>query len=206
MTDATPRAIVVLAHPRRGSLNHALAASAVEAFRARGIPVDFHDLYAEHFDPILREAEAYTAGESAPLVLDTTDRLLREHRKQLSEASFLVVVHPNWWGMPPAILTGWLDRTFVPGVAYELPTAGGIPIPMLPLRRLVILNTSDTAEERELAWFGDPLDTIWRRGVAPFVGSPVVERRVFRVVADSTAAQRAGWLRDVAELVAALPE
>jgi len=38
---------------------------------------------------------------------------------KFSEASGIVIVHPNWWGQPPAILKGWVDRVLRPGVAYE---------------------------------------------------------------------------------------
>jgi putative NADPH-quinone reductase len=200
MTNA-PQALVVLAHPRPGSLNHALAAAAVEALESRGVPVRSHDLYAEGFDPVLGAEEAYTSGSDALTVADAGDPLTRKHRREIVEASVLVVVHPNWWGKPPAMMAGWMDRVFVPGVAYALDQAAGLPTPMLSLRTLVVLNTSDTPADRETSDFGDPLDAMWRRCLAPFVGSPVVERRVFRVVADADATERATWLAEVANLL-----
>jgi NAD(P)H dehydrogenase (quinone) len=159
--------------------------------------VHFHDLYAEGFDPVLTAEEAYTSGARAEeFVAAEPDPLVRRHREQLREAGGLVAVPPNWWGQPPAILGGWLDRILVPGVAYRL-DAGGAPEPLLSLRRLLVVNTSDTPEDRERTLFGDPLDAIWRRCLAPYLGEPDVRRLVLRVVADADQRQRTAWLDDV---------
>jgi NAD(P)H dehydrogenase (quinone) len=193
------RALVVLAHPRPGSLNHAVADRAARALREAGMHVDLHDLQAEGFDPVLRPEEAWTAGASAADLLDrTADPLVRRHRELVARADVLVAVHPNWWGKPPAVMAGWLDRVLVPGVAYALDDPGGLPRPLLALRGLLVVNTSDTPADRETEQYGDPLDAIWRRCLAPYLGGPVVERLVLRVVADADADQRAAWLAEVA--------
>jgi putative NADPH-quinone reductase len=191
--------LLLLAHPRPGSFNHAVAARVAGVLRDAGAVVHLHDLYAEGFDPLARPAETHTSGPAAAAVRDASDDpLLRLHRERLGTADALVAVHPNWWGKPPAILSGWLDRVLVPGVAYALDDAGGPPTPLIALRRLLVVNTSDTTAEREATEFGDPLDLIWRRCVAPYVGSPETERLVLRVVSDADDVQRATWLDEVA--------
>jgi len=194
----TAPVVVLLAHPRPGSLNHALAERVVDTLTRVGRAVRFHDLYAERFDPVLTAEEAYTSGTRAEEFLAAEpDPLVRQHRDELRDAAGLVAIHPNWWGKPPAILSGWLDRILVPGVAYRLDDAGGAPESLLTLRQLLVVNTSDTTEERERTLFGDPLDAIWRRCLAPYLGEPEVTRLVLRVVADAGADRRDSWLRDV---------
>lgn len=199
MTAASARPVVVLlAHPRPGSFNHALADRVRVALAAAGRPVRFHDLYAEGFDPVLTAEEAHTSGSRAEDFLAAEpDPLVRRHREELRDAAGLVAIHPNWWGKPPAILSGWLDRILVPGVAYRLDDAGGAPESLLTLEHLFVVNTSDTTEDRERTLFGDPLDAIWRRCLAPYLGEPDVTRLVLRVVADADADRRTGWLDDV---------
>ena len=51
------RISVILAHPRPGSFNHAIAKTSVQTLMQNGHQVAFHDLYLESFDPILRSAE-----------------------------------------------------------------------------------------------------------------------------------------------------
>ncbi|WP_237706877.1 NAD(P)H-dependent oxidoreductase [Kribbella flavida] len=192
--------LVLVAHPREGSFNHALTQRMVATLERRGLDVTVHDLYAEGFDPVLRAEEAYTSGQSAEQVLAASnDPLLAVHRRDLNAASALVVVHPNWWGKPPAILAGWMDRVLVPGVAYRLDEAGGEPTSLLSLREVLVINTSDTTRHRETELFGDPLESIWLRCLPPYLGGPRVERIVLRVVAEADAAERARWLDDAAD-------
>ena len=121
-------------------------------------------------------------------------------------ADGIVVVHPNWWGQPPAILKGWIDRVVRPGVAYtfeEGDSGEGVPVGLLRARTAVVLNTSNTPPGREQDVFGDPLEVIWRRCVFDLCGVRDVRRRTFGVVVTSTAEERARWLGEVEELVAA---
>lgn len=68
---------------------------------------------------------AHTDGRSFNAALAATVRqaqlptVIAQHCQELAQAQSLVVVHPNWWGMPPGILVGWLDQVLRPGVAYE---------------------------------------------------------------------------------------
>ncbi len=196
--------VVLVAHPRPESFNHAIAARAVGALRDAGHQVHAHDLYAERFDPVLRPEECFTTGSSIEaLMAAADDPLVRLHRRRIASADGLVVVHPNWWGKPPAILAGWLDRVLVPGVAYRLADATARPEGLLALGTAVVVNTSDTLADRERDDLGDPLDAIWRRCVLPYCGAGRVERLVIGPVTESTAAERQVWLEAIDALVLA---
>ncbi len=187
----------ILANPKPDSFCHAIAAVVHAELRRLGHRVVAHDLYHEGFDPVLRADEAYTHGDGAGDVLRKTgDPLVLRHRQDIAAAEGLVVVHPNWWGKPPAILAGWLDRVLVPGVAYSLTTGEGAPEGLLTLGTCLVLNTSDTPAAREAAVLGDPLDLIWRNCVLPYCGVQRTARHVFRPVAGSNPQQRAAWLED----------
>jgi NAD(P)H dehydrogenase (quinone) len=190
---------LIIGHPRRTSFCHGIAATVAARVTASGREVAVHDLYAEQFDPILTAADADTVT-AAP---SPADPLLQAHRDELREADGLVVVHPNWWGKPPAVISGWIDRVFVPGVAYKLAIADGAPLPLLRLSWAVIINTGDTPLDRERTEFGDPLDQIWRRCLLPYCGVPAtgIHRRLLGPVAGSTPEQRARWLTEIDDLV-----
>ncbi|MFE2109060.1 NAD(P)H-dependent oxidoreductase [Kitasatospora sp. NPDC059463] len=191
---------VYLAHPRPGSFNHALFGAVVDELRARGAEAVPHDLYAEGFSPLLTAEETGTVAASGT----AGDERLALHRAEVATLDALVLVHPNWWGMPPAVLTGWVQRVLVPGVAYKLGTADGEPVGLLRAGRALVLNTSDTPAAREREEFGDPLERIWAACVLPYVGVADVRRRVFRTVTDSSDAERAQWLRQARQDAAAL--
>lgn len=191
-----PSALVIASHPRPGSFSHALAAAVADGLRSAGLDVVAHDLDAEGFDPRLTADEADTSRPPAA-AFDTGDALVRQHRRELAGASVLAVVHPNWWGKPPAMMAGWIDRVLIPGVAYALDDPAGVPTSLLALDALFVVNTSDTAPEREAALFGDPLERIWGRCIASYLGEPRVERRVLRTVTDSSEDARRAWLADI---------
>ncbi|UYQ65310.1 NAD(P)H-dependent oxidoreductase [Streptomyces peucetius] len=190
-----------ISHTRvRGSFNHAVFDAVVDELRERGCEVLAHDLCAEGFSPGPAADETETVREAQ----DAHDPQLARHRAEVATLDALVFVHPNWWGMPPAVLTGWVQRVMVPGVAYKLGTAAGEPAGLLRAGRALVLNTSDTPADREHGEFGDPLQRIWSACVLPYLGVVDVRRVVFRTVTDSTDGQRAGWLRQARREAAAL--
>lgn len=189
------RVLIVLAHPDPASFNHALAGAVADALERVGHSVSLRDLYAEGFDPVLPAGEIPSECE---LPGD-----LASWCEDLSLADGIVIVHPNWWGSPPAILKGWIDRVIRPGVAYRFVEGDGgegVPEGLLVARAALVLNTANTTVERELAVFGDPLDRIWRDCVFGLCGVSDVTRRTFSVVVTSTQDERGAWLDEARDL------
>ena len=122
----------------------------------------------------------------------------------ISEKKGIIIVHPNWWGQPPAILKGWIDRVIRPGIAYEFlegDSGEGTPKGLLRAKAAIVLNTSNTEPEREKGVFGDPLETIWKNCVFGLCGVHVFYRRAFSVVITATEAQRRQWLDEVEAMI-----
>ena len=188
---------VILGHPSPGSFNHAIAAQVVETLKARGHEVFLHDLYRENFDPVLPGTEIAPEAPLPPLI--------KRHCDEIAADDGIVIIHPNWWGQPPAILKGWVDRVLRPGVAYQFlegDQGEGVPVGLLKAHTALLFNTSNTPAERELELFGDPLETLWNKCILPFCGVKKTFRRMFGVVVVSTPDQRKGWLREVEEITA----
>jgi NAD(P)H dehydrogenase (quinone) len=188
--------LLILAHPARGSFNHAIATTAAATLERNGHRVISHDLYAENFDPLLPGEEIPAEGLAAPVI--------RQHCEELAQADDLIIVHPNWWGQPPAILKGWVDRVFRPEVAYKFlegDLGDGIPVGLLKAETALIFNTSNTYPEREREVFGDPLETLWQKCILSFCGIRQVLRKNFAVIVTSTFEERQNWLKEVENLV-----
>lgn len=187
---------VILGHPYKNSFNHAIAETAVNALNTLGHSVMFHDLYQENFNPILTDDE---------LVSDVSqDTLVLKHQMEIKEADGIIVIHPNWWGQPPAIIKGWVDRVLREGIAYSFSandSGGGLPTGLLKAKIGLVFNTSNTPQSREDAVFGDPLQRIWKDCIFAFCGVTAFDRRMFRVIADSTIEDRTTWLTEVQETV-----
>ena len=190
---------IILCHPSPGSFNHAIAERATLALTKLGHEIAFHDLYQEHFAPVLPDSEI--ARDSM------LPGFVSSHCREIALADGIVVVHPNWWGQPPAVLKGWIDRVIRPGVAYEfLEDDGGEGVPrgLLRARGAVVFNTANTPREREVAVFGDPLELIWKNCVFGLCGVKEFYRRTFEVVVTSTPEERAQWLDEVENMLAGI--
>ena len=190
------KALVILGHPRPGSLNHAMADAVREELAGLGGSVRYHDLYAERFDPVLPAREI---PKDAKVPAD-----IRTHCEQLADADLIVVVHPNWWGQPPALLKGWVDRVVRPGVAYafrEGDLGEGVPMGLLKAQAAIVFNTSNTPPSRELEAFGDPLEALWWNCVFRLCGVKRFRRKTYGVVVTSSAEMRMSWIQDARQIV-----
>jgi NAD(P)H dehydrogenase (quinone) len=188
--------LVILAHPDQNSFNYAIAETAISRIRMNGHRVIFHDLYAEKFDSILPGPEI---PSDAPLPDE-----IKTHCNNLKRADGIIIVHPNWWGGPPAILKGWVDRVIRPGVAYKFldgDNGEGVPIGLLKARSVIVFNTANTPEQREREVFGDPLQLIWKNCIFDLCGVPDFHREMFRVIITSTEEMRKKWLKEVEDIV-----
>ena len=188
--------VVIVAHPNMISFNRAIADASAKILRRNGHNVIFHDLYEEGFDPVLPGAEI---PRDAYLQTD-----IEVYCAEVASAEGFVIIHPNWWGQPPAILKGWIDRVFRPGVAYEFKegdSGEGIPIGLLRAKTAIIFNTSNTPNEREMEVFGDPLETLWKDCIFGLCGVENFYRKMFGIVVTSTPGERREWLHHVEETV-----
>lgn len=189
-------ASVILAHPYDKSFNHAIFNTIIKTLQLNHIKVYSHDLYKESFNPVLSKEEL---GKKP-----TKDRKTKKYTKELIESDLLVFVHPNWWGQPPAILTGYIDSVIRPPHAYDFnenDSGGGIPTGKLVNKIGIVFNTSNTEEERENNYFHDPLQYIWEKCVFGFCGITKTHRKMFRIVSDSSDHERTEWLKDVEKTI-----
>jgi NAD(P)H dehydrogenase (quinone) len=187
---------VILGHPGPGSFNHAIADAVVASLKVNNHEVRFHDLYAERFDPLLLPLEMPKRARLHPLV--------QQHCDELAQADGIVIIHPNWWGQPPAIMKGWIDRVIRPGVAYEFKEGDGgegIPCGLLKAKTAIVFNTSNTPNDREQAVFGDPLELIWKNCIFDLCGVSDFYRRTFNVIVTSTEKERHAWLAEVSGII-----
>ena len=183
----------LLSNPRPASLCETIALRAREGLESAGNEVLFHDLYEEGFDPVLDSAELARGFSLDPLV--------QTHCRQLSEVGGLIVLHPLWWGGPPAMLKGWIDRVLRQGIGYDL--EGGefsdkSWTPLLLGKKALVLVTSDedstgTLSRAEAAWKEDILGKCGMDCDCRILGG--LRRR--------SASEKAAWMEDLDSALAA---
>jgi len=182
---------LVYCHPDPNSFSASVAGRVESAFSDLGIVHTMVDLYREGFEPTMPPDEFSRKF--------SFDAKVQRHVGLIEEATHLAIVHPDWWGTPPALLKGWVDRVFRPGIAYEF--EGGEftqkrSSPLLGGTRAIVFATSNDEETDAVP----VIEPFWRNlfqysGIAPY--SVHVLQRLHSL--DSAA--RVSWLASISEKI-----
>ena len=166
------RILVVHAHPVETSFNRALYNAALDALKEKGHEVDALNLYEDGFQAVMsrEEREHYhdVPGNLTPAVKPYVDRLVA--------ADAIVFIHPVWNYGYPAILKGFLDRIFLPGVSFVLVGGNGVDtgtlVPNLKKKKIAYVTTY--GGDRWRTWLmGDPPRRLARRWAWATFGTPL---------------------------------
>ncbi|MFC1775025.1 NAD(P)H-dependent oxidoreductase [Nanoarchaeota archaeon] len=180
--------LIVLGHPRKKSFCNALSEEYEKGAKEAGASVKRLDLTKLKFDPILR--------------LDGKQELekdLIKSQKLIKWADHVVLVYPTWWFTYPALLKGWIDRTFMPDFAYRFHKSG-LWDKLLKGRSARLIVTMDAPPLMYRFLFKAPGHNSIKKGTLEFCGVKPV--RIFNVgsVKRSTEEKRLKWLSKAKEL------
>ncbi len=143
------RVLVVHSHPVETSFGRALFLQTVESLRAAGHEVDACDLYTEGFDPVMSRHDRLTYHE-----YPANTELVKPYIERLQRAEALVICTPVWNFGFPAMLKGYFDRVWVPGVTFEL-VNGKVESRLRHIRKIGAVMTYGATRFRAFA-AGDP--------------------------------------------------
>ncbi len=152
---------MIYCHPQPSSFSAVLREAAKEALRSAGHTIEVRDLYAEGFEPAL-------SGDARGRYYDQSlnQSGVESHVGSLRAAEALILVYPTWWFGMPAMLKGWLDRVWLPGVAFQLGGRGVLQPKLTNIRRIGVVTTYGSPTW--LLWLaGWPDRRLVRRGLRP---------------------------------------
>lgn len=183
--------LLVLGHPSPQSLSDALAHAYAEGLSAAGANVEFLVLRDLEFDAHLR---ARFSGEQ-PLEPD-----LLHAQRQFERAGHVAWFFPTWWGAPPALVKGFVDRTFLPGWAFAPRKGKALPKTLLSGRSSRVVTTMDSPNFWYWLWQRSAVHAAFVNATLRYVGfGPVHSTTLFRQRTRSPE-QRAAWLRKLQRL------
>lgn len=121
-----------------------------------------HDLYREGFNPVLSTEEWHG-------YLDKTDQIIARHPDHVADlqwAEGIVVIYPTWYYGPPAMLKGWLERVWLPGITFEVSDGKQRrPKPKMSHIRLFVGITTSGSPWWWIKLIRDPGRSLWTRGL-----------------------------------------
>jgi len=177
--------LVIIGHPRAGSLCHALAEQYIRGATEAGAKLHRLDV---------RELEFSRDVESRTMQLQETEPDIDRARRLLGWAQHVVFVYPTWWGTMPALLKGFLDRVLLPGFAFRHAENAFGYEGLLKGRSAHVITTMDTPPLVYRLVYRSPGYHAMRRATLCFCGISPVRITPFGSVLESDAAERGRWL------------
>ncbi|QWU16101.1 NAD(P)H dehydrogenase (quinone) [Paenibacillus sophorae] len=158
--------LIVYAHPNRESLNGAFLEAVKQGIRqnASSGGLQVLDLYEESFDPSLVYNKERRRRDMHK------DPELEKYREQIRWADQLVYIYPIYWGRPPAILLGYIDRMFASNFAYRDRPNRIYPEGLLKGKSAVCISTMKGPAHYPLLTLNNAHKVLMKRGLFHFVG------------------------------------
>ncbi|HEV7276234.1 MAG TPA: NAD(P)H-dependent oxidoreductase [Devosiaceae bacterium] len=160
------RVLVVHAHPVETSFSRSLYSAALETLSSNGHEVDALNLYDEGFEAVMSREERLLYHE----VPENLTPAIKPYVDRLRAAEAIVFIHPVWNYGYPAILKGFFDRVFVPGVSFVIEE--GKLRPILRNIRKAVFITSYGGDRFRTMIMGDPPRRLARRWAWATFGTP----------------------------------
>jgi NAD(P)H dehydrogenase (quinone) len=161
------RALILYANPSSKSFGAALHRRVIEALHSRQHDVDDCDLYAEEFNPVMSQRERENYHDT------TANRLeIEPLAARLVAAQGLVLVYPVWNEGFPAIMKGFFDRVFIPGVSFKMSADGAVTPNLQKLAKLAAVCTYG-AGRMSTFLLGDPPRRVVKRLVRAMPGHSI---------------------------------
>jgi NAD(P)H dehydrogenase (quinone) len=155
------RVLVVYCHPNETSFASTLHQTVLKALRSRGHDVTDLDLYADDFRPVMSREERKDYEDPAQY-----RETVKKYALQLAETEAIVAVYPTWWYGLPAMLKGYFDRVWAPGIAFDMGADGAIQTDRLAnIRKLGVVTTYGSPWWMIRVYMGDPERKLWGRAI-----------------------------------------
>jgi NAD(P)H dehydrogenase (quinone) len=159
------KVLIIYTHPNHQSLSYAFFQEVIRGCEKNPSIQDVQilDLYKEQFNPILEFNENKRRRDMH------IDPVLSKYREQLTWADKIVLVYPIWWGRPPAMLLGYIDKMFASGFAYK-DHGGLLPEGLLKGKSVVCISVMKGPTLYPLYWLNNAHKVLMRKALFQYVG------------------------------------
>ncbi|MDV2445894.1 NADPH:quinone reductase [Elizabethkingia anophelis] len=185
------RIAIINGHPYAASFNTGLVKAYKEGTLQTGADIQEINIADLEFNPNLE------SGYSKRTELEPD--LLRAW-EIIQWADHLVWIHPVWWGGLPAITKGFIDRLFLPGMAYKYRENSILWDKLLKGKTARIITTLDQPGWYYRLMYGRPSVNQLRKSTLQFCGISPVKVTYIGIIRNSPEASRKKWLQQVKEL------
>ncbi|MDR6919477.1 MULTISPECIES: NAD(P)H-dependent oxidoreductase [Chryseobacterium] len=186
---------IINGHPNKDSFNFGIAKAYREGAKQSGAEVKEITIATLNFDPVLH------FGYQKRMELEPD---LRKAWEIIQWADHLVWVHPVWWGGMPALMKGFIDRIFLPGLAYKYRDNSVWWDKLLTGKTAHIITTLDQPGWYYRLFYGRPSINQLKKSTLEFCGIKPIKVTYIGIIRNSTEGQRNKWIKKVDKLGRAL--
>jgi putative NADPH-quinone reductase len=185
------KVLIINGHPDRQSFCNELAVSYKKGADSAGAVCKLINLADLKFNPILGSGYRQRT-ELEPDLLAV--------QQAITEADHIVLVYPNWWGTFPALLKGFIDRTFLPGFAFSYRENSILWDKLLTGKSARLIVTMDTPKWYYSMLMHSPGHHSMKKGILEFCGIKPVKITSFAPIKTSDASRRKKWVLSAEKL------
>ncbi|WBX77342.1 NAD(P)H-dependent oxidoreductase [Tenacibaculum ovolyticum] len=180
--------LIINGHPDKESFNYALSAAYIKGVNKTDAELTQINISDLDFNPNLR----FGYRKRMELEPDLVDAI-----NKIKKADHIVWVFPIWWSGYPALMKGFIDRTFLPGVTFQPIEGKPLPKKLLKGKSARLIITSDTPKWYDFLIMKRPAINQFKKGTLQFCGINPVKVTFISVIKDSTLSFRQKWLKKI---------
>ncbi len=180
--------LIINGHPNPASFNYGIADSYQIGAIASGAQVETITIAELQFNPNLQFGYQKRTELEPDLV---------KAWGKIQNADHLVWIHPVWWGGLPAITKGFIDRLFLPGMAFQYRQNSVWWDKLLKGKTAHIITTLDQPGWYYRLFFGRPSINQLKKSTLEFCGVKPVKVSYVGIVKTANDFQREKWLKKV---------
>ncbi|MEH6538254.1 MAG: NAD(P)H-dependent oxidoreductase [Psychroserpens sp.] len=183
--------LIINGHPDKQSYNYALSEAYKNGASKTSAIIDTINISDLDFNPNL----SFGYRQRTELEPD-----LKEAIDKIKKAEHIVWVFPLWWAGLPALMKGFIDRTFLPGITFEFIEGKAAPIGLLKGKTSRIIITTDTPKWYDYIVMKRPILKQFKKGTLEYCGIGPVKVTYISPIISSTLDARKKWLKKVIKL------
>ncbi|MEM9324969.1 MAG: NAD(P)H-dependent oxidoreductase [Bacteroidota bacterium] len=185
-SNAKKKILVINGHPDIESFNYALSNAYLEGLAKTDAQIDTMNIAELQFNPNL----TFGYRKKSPLEPDLLDAI-----EKIKGADHLVWFFPMWWYGLPALMKGFVDRIFLPGIFFKYQKGSPFPKRLLKGKTARLVITADTVRWYDRLFMGSPLINQFKKGTLEFCGVKPVKVTYIAPIKGSTPEFREKWLK-----------
>lgn len=180
--------LVINGHPDKESFNYALSKAYIKGVSKTDATLTQINISELEFNPNLKFGYRKRI-ELEPDLINAIDKI--------KKADHIVWIFPMWWYGYPALMKGFIDRTFLPGIAYQPIEKKPLPEKLLKGKSARLIITSDTPKWYNFLIMKRPAINQFKKGTLQFCGINPVKVTYIATIKNSNSDFRKKWLEKI---------